>query len=142
MSFNKVTIFGHLGKDPELRFAADGKAICNISVATSEKRKDKSGTFQDVTLWFKVVTFGKQAENAAKYLSKGSQAYFEGRLRLEEWSDRDGKNRTTLEVIASDMQFIGKAEAREDSTPTHTGTEEAFDSPMVNAAPGDDDIPF
>jgi single-strand DNA-binding protein len=72
MSFNKVIIVGNLGKDPELRYTPDGNAVCSFSLATNEKRKDKSGQFQDVTTWFKVTLWRKQAENASKYLTKGS----------------------------------------------------------------------
>lgn len=91
MSFNKITVVGNLGKDPELRYTPQGNAVCNFSVATNEKRRDKGGDFQDVTTWFRITLWGKQAENASKYLTKGSPIYVEGRLRVEEWSDKDGK---------------------------------------------------
>ncbi len=107
MSFNKIILVGNLGKDPELRYTPDGTAVASFSLATNEKRKDKSGQFQDVTTWFKVTLWRKQAENASKYLTKGSPVYIEGRLNIEEWTDKDGKNRYTLDVQASDMQFIG-----------------------------------
>ena len=70
-------------------------------MATNEKRKDKAGELQDVTTWFRITLWNKQAENAAKYLTKGSAVYIEGRLRIEEWTDRDGNNRYTLEVQGS-----------------------------------------
>jgi single-strand DNA-binding protein len=107
MSFNKITIVGNLGRDPELRYTPQGNAVCNFTMATNEKRRDKSGESQDVTTWFRITLWGKQAENASKYLTKGSNVYIEGRLRVEEWSDRDGKSRYTLDVHATDMQFIG-----------------------------------
>lgn len=107
MSFNKIILVGNLGKDPELRYTPDGTAVASFSLATNEKRKDKSGQFQDVTTWFKVTLWRKQAENASKYLTKGSPVYIEGRLNIEEWTDKDGKNRYTLDVQASEMQFIG-----------------------------------
>lgn len=107
MSFNKIILIGNLGKAPELRYTPDGNAVCSFSLATNEKRKDKSGQLQDITTWFKVTLWRKQAENASKYLTKGSPVYIEGRLNIEEWTDKDGKNRYTLDVQATDMQFIG-----------------------------------
>jgi single-strand DNA-binding protein len=107
MSFNKIILVGNLGKDVELRYTPQGDAVGTFSVATSEKRKDKQGVLQDVTLWFKVTVWRKTAEAAAKYLAKGSPVYIEGRLRTEEWEDRDGNKRFSLEVNATEMQFIG-----------------------------------
>src|SRR6185436_11958450 len=106
MSFNKIIIVGNLGRDPELRYTPQGIAVCNFSLATNEKKRDKSGELQDVTTWFRVTLWRNQAENAAKYLTKGRPVYIEGRLGVEEWTDRDGNTRYTLEVQATDMQFI------------------------------------
>ena len=108
-SFNKITIVGNLGRDPELRYTPQGTAVCQFSVATNERRRDKSGEQQDITTWFRVTSWGKQAENVSKYLSKGRRVYVEGRLHMEEWTDRDGKARQTLEVNASDVQFLDSA---------------------------------
>lgn len=107
MSFNKIVLVGNLGKDPELRYTPQGDAVCSFNMATNERKKDKSGEYQDVTTWFKVTLWRRQAENASKYLVKGSAVYIEGRLQLEEWTDREDKNRYTLGVQATDMQFIG-----------------------------------
>jgi single-strand DNA-binding protein len=107
MSFNKVIVVGNLGRDPELRYTPQGVAVCSFSMATNEKRRDKSGESQDVTTWFKITLWREKAETAAKYLTKGSTVYIEGRLRIEEWTDRDNNNRYTLDVQATDMQFIG-----------------------------------
>lgn len=111
MSFNKIILVGNLGKDPELRYTPQGTPVCDFSVATSEKRKDASGESQEVTLWFKVTFWGRQAEVASQYLTKGKPVYIEGRLRTSEWTDREGKNRTSLEVHGTEMQFIGSANA-------------------------------
>ena len=153
MSFNKITVVGNLGRDPELRYTPQGNAVCNFSVATNEKRRDKGGEMQDVTTWFRITLWGKQAETASKYLTKGSPIYIEGRLRVEEWTDRDGKNRYTLDVHATDMQFIGSRadEAAgmgagggtggsgytQGNNPADEMTGGGFTSP-----PTDDDIPF
>ena len=107
MSFNKVILVGNLGRDPELRYTPQGTPVCSFSMATNERRKDKSGEMQDQTTWFRVTLWGRQAETASQYLTKGKSVYIEGRLRVEEWTDRDGKPRHTLEVNATDMQFIG-----------------------------------
>ncbi|HMT08181.1 MAG TPA: single-stranded DNA-binding protein [Pyrinomonadaceae bacterium] len=157
MSFNKIILVGNLGRDPELRYTPQGKAVCSFSMATNEKRRDKSGELQDVTTWFKVTLWGNQAETANKYLAKGRPVYIEGRLRLEEWTDRDNNARYTLDVQATDMQFISAG--REDGGGYSGGQHDDHDSgytgaPQASAAPsappsapvaapqGDDDIPF
>jgi single-strand DNA-binding protein len=129
-------------------------------MATNEKRRDKSGDLQDVTTWFKVTLWGNQAETASKYLSKGRPVYIEGRLRIEEWTDRDNNNRFTLDVQATDMQFIsaGRDEAGDysgghDNHETHSGPPmESGASASAGSGAGssvpaptpaaDDDIPF
>lgn len=165
MSFNKITIVGNLGRDPELRYTPQGVAVCSFSMATNEKRRDKSGELQDTTTWFKITLWRQQAENAAKYLTKGSPVYIEGRLRIEEWTDRDNNNRYTLDVQATDMQFIGSRSdgaggggdytgGGQDDFETHSGPPAASSSASassagaapssapVTAPAGDDDIPF
>src|SRR5262245_746292 len=108
MSFNKITIVGYLGRDPELRYTPQGTAVCNMSIATTEKRRDARGETEEHTIWFRVTAWGRQAELAAEYLAKGRQVYVEGRLRREEYTDREGVQRTSLEVNASDIQFLGQ----------------------------------
>ena len=111
-SFNKITIVGYLGRDPELRYTPQGTAVCNISVATTEKRKNVEGEYEDHTTWFRVTLWNRQAELANEYLAKGRQVYIEGRLRQEEYTDREGARRVSLEVTATEMQFLGR---RDDS---------------------------
>jgi single-strand DNA-binding protein len=108
MSFNKITIVGYLGRDPELRYTPQGTAVCNFSVATTEKRKNARDEQEEHTIWFRVAAWGRQAELAAEYLAKGRQVYVEGRLRLEQYTDRDGNPRTSPEVNANDIQFLGQ----------------------------------
>jgi single-strand DNA-binding protein len=105
-SFNKIIIVGYLGRDPEIRYSGQGTAICDFSVATTERRKDKAGEFQEVTTWFRVSLFGRQAEVAHQYLTKGRQVYVEGSLAQREWTDQNGATRTSLEVRGTDIQFI------------------------------------
>ncbi len=148
MSFNKIIIVGNLGRDPELRYTPQGDAVCNFSVAVNEKKRDKAGELQDITSWFRVTLWRRQAENAAKYLTKGSPIYIEGRLHVDEWTDRDGKNRYTLEVTGTDMQFLGArgAEADAASDAAYSGGAVTSSAPASTPAPsgggGDDDIPF
>lgn len=148
MSFNKIIIVGNLGRDPELRYTPQGNAVCSFSMATSEKRRDKGGDLQETTTWFRVTLWGKQAETASKYLTKGKPVYIEGRLRIEEWTDRDGNNRQSLEVNATDMQFIG-AGNRNDEYAGGSSADQDFEARGSNSAsdmnqtvPNDDDIPF
>lgn len=107
MSFNKISILGYLGRDPELRYTPQGTPVCDFSVATSEKRKDSSGEPQEITTWFKVTFWGRQAELASQYLSKGRQVFVEGRLSQREWTDREGAKRASLEVHGTDLHFVG-----------------------------------
>lgn len=107
MSFNKITIVGYLGRDPELRYTAQGTAVCKMSVATTERRKNSIGENEEHTTWFRVTVWGRQAELANEYLGKGRQIYVEGRLRLEEYADREGNPRISAEVTATDIQFLG-----------------------------------
>lgn len=108
MSFNKITIVGYLGRDPELRYTPQGTAFCKMSVATTERRKNVAGQTEEHTTWFRVTAWGRQAELANEYLAKGRQVYLEGRLRLEEYNDRDGNMRISAEVSATDIQFLGQ----------------------------------
>ncbi|MEW6129195.1 MAG: single-stranded DNA-binding protein [Acidobacteriota bacterium] len=141
-SFNKITIVGYLGRDPEIRYTSDGTPVCSFSVATTERKKDKSGEFQDVTTWFKVSVWRRQAELANQYLSKGKQVYIEGRLSANEYQDRDGNTRTSLDVQATDIQFLG-SRSEGDFAPRE---ERPAAKPQVaNESSGnlsDDDIPF
>jgi single-strand DNA-binding protein len=146
MSFNKIIVVGNLGRDPELRYTPQGNAVCNFSMATNEKRRGRDGEMQDVTTWFRITLWGKQAENASKYLTKGSPVYIEGRLRVEEWSDRDGKNRYTLDVHATDMQFISsrgeEMSGSASSASNNDFTEDFSGAGSQTSSPTDDDIPF
>lgn len=108
MSFNKITIVGYLGRDPELRYTPQGTAVCKMSVATTERRKNAAGEAEEHTTWFRVTVWGRQAELANEYLGKGRQVYIEGRLRLEEYADREGNPRISPEVNATDIQFLGQ----------------------------------
>jgi single-strand DNA-binding protein len=110
-SVNKVILVGNLGRDPEVRYSASGAAICNVSVATSRQWKDKtSGDKQEETEWHRVVFYDRLAEIAGEYLKKGRPVYVEGRLKTRKWQDKDGVEKYTTEVIATEMQLLGSRE--------------------------------
>jgi single-strand DNA-binding protein len=107
MSVNKVILIGRLGNNPEIRYTNTGTAVANFNLATSENWNDKSGQRQERTEWHRVVVWGKLAELCEKYLSKGRQAFVEGRLQTRSWDDKDGNKRYTTEIVASTIQFLG-----------------------------------
>ena len=137
MSFNRIILVGNLGRDPELRYTTQGTAVCSFSMATNEKRKDASGQYIEHVTWFRVTLWGKQAEAASQYLSKGRAVYIEGWLRVEDWTDRDGKPRHNLEVNATDMQFIGGGEKHEGAKAAASASTGEQSKPI-----DDDDVPF
>ncbi len=107
-SVNKVIIVGNLGKDPEVRYMPSGSAICNANIATTRTWKNKeSGDKMEETEWHRVVFFDRQAEVAGEYLKKGSSVYVEGRLRTRKWTDKDGVERYSTEIVAEVMQLLG-----------------------------------
>ncbi|HZW12985.1 MAG TPA: single-stranded DNA-binding protein [Noviherbaspirillum sp.] len=107
-SVNKVIIVGNLGRDPETRYMPNGDAVTNIAVATTESWKDKNtGEKKELTEWHRITFYRKLAEIAGQYLKKGSQIYVEGRLQTRKWTDKDGVERYTTEIIADTMQMLG-----------------------------------
>jgi single-strand DNA-binding protein len=103
---NKVIMVGNLGRDPEVRYTQSGNAVCNLRLAVTERRRDGE-EWKDHTEWVNIVCFGKTAENAGKYLSKGRQIYTEGRLQTRKWEDKEGNDRYTTEVVANQVVFLG-----------------------------------
>ncbi|WP_016832819.1 single-stranded DNA-binding protein, partial [Herbaspirillum lusitanum] len=107
-SVNKVIIVGNLGRDPETRYMPNGEAVTNVAVATTESWKDKnSGEKKELTEWHRITFYRKLAEIAGQYLKKGSQVYVEGRLQTRKWTDKDGVEKYTTEIIADTMQMLG-----------------------------------
>ena len=104
---NKAILIGNLGRDPELRYTQSGQAVVNFSIATSENWTDKGGERQERTEWHRIVAWGKTGELCAQYLSKGRTVYVEGRIQTREWEDREGQKRTTTEINAQTVTFIG-----------------------------------
>jgi len=109
-SLNKVQLIGNLGKDPEFRSSPGGQSIVNVNIATTDSWKDKgTGEKREKTEWHRIVFFGRLAEIANEYLKKGSQVYVEGSLQTRKWTDKDGNDRYTTEVVAQNMQMLGRA---------------------------------
>jgi single-strand DNA-binding protein len=131
---NKAILVGTLGKDPDHKFLPSGAAVCNLSVATSEKWKDKAtGEQQERTEWHRVSMFGKVAEIAAQYLTKGSQVYLEGKIQTRKWTDKEGKERYSTEIIADQLQMLGGKPTERAPAPSE---------PVAAPKDFDDDLPF
>ncbi len=155
MSVNKVILVGRLGKDPETRYMTNGEAVTNVSLATSENFKDKSGEKQERTEWHNLVMYRRLAEIAGEYLKKGSMIYVEGRIQTRKWQDKEGKDRYTTEIIVNEMKMLGSKpgsgsgsfEVVDDQSAPSARSAPASKPAAVPAAKGnfdnfDDDIPF
>ena len=141
---NKVILIGRLGNDPEMRYMPSGEAVANLSIATSESWTDKTtGTKREKTEWNRVVAFRKLAEIIGQYCKKGDQIYIEGKLQTRKWTDKNGQDHYTTEIIADQMQMLG---GKEDRGQRERQSEKPGWSPdpQPNPAPQtfDDDIPF
>jgi len=163
---NKVILIGNLGKDPETRSFANGGSVTNATLATSESWRDKDGNQQERTEWHNVVLHNKLGEIAAQYLRKGAKVYIEGSLRTRKWQDKNGQDRYTTEIHATDMQMLdgrregGEAEYSGGATSSRgsysgggsrggNGDRSGYNppaaapaAPMADAGFEDDDIPF
>lgn len=107
-SVNKVILVGNCGRDPEMRYLTSGKAVCNVTVATSSKRKDKnSGETIEETQWHRVQMFDKLADIAGQYLKKGNSVYIEGFIKYGKYTDKDGAEKSSVDIIASSLQLLG-----------------------------------
>ncbi len=137
---NKVILIGNLGKDPEVRFTPNGKALAKFSVATSEKWTDQQGQKQERTEWHNVVVWGKQAESCGQYLSKGRQVFVEGSIRSRSYDDKDGNKKYITEIVARDVRFLGGGGGGGASRGAQDSSVSA--PPGEDVGPPDDDIPF
>jgi len=108
MSVNKVILIGNLGRDPEVRYASSGNAVCNFTMATSRTYKNKQGERTDETEWHRIVAFGRTAEVCGEYLKKGSMVYIEGRIKTNKWQDKEtGADRYSTDIITENMKMLG-----------------------------------
>ena len=151
---NKVIIVGNLGRDPEIKYTQSNVPVANFSVATSESWKDKAtGEWQEKTEWHRIVAWRHLAERAEKYLRKGKQVYIEGKLETRKWQDKEGKDRYTTEIVARELQMLGRRDEMEASSGGASGgfgggtNNEGFNPPAMDGGGGggateDDDLPF
>ena len=152
-SVNKVTLLGNCGRDPEIRYMQDGKAVCNISIATSTKRKNKdTGETTETTEWHRVVFYDRLAEIAGEYVKKGKSVYVEGRLKYGKYTDKDGVEKHTVDIVATELQLLGGR----DEAPQQGQSAQRQQQPQRQAEPQrqqaprpasgfddmDDDVPF
>lgn len=139
-SLNKVMLIGNLGKDPEVRYTASGQAVASFSLATSEKFKGKSGEWEERTEWHNITLWGKLAEIAGEYLSKGKTVYIEGRLQTRKWQDKSGNDRYTTDIVGDKMQMLSPKGERRNEPSSEPSSEPGggYEEPPFQ----DDDIPF
>ncbi|MCD6501581.1 single-stranded DNA-binding protein [bacterium] len=149
--YNKAILIGHLGRDPEMRYTASGKAVTNFSIATDRKWRDKSGNLQEETTWHDIVCWGKQAEFVGDHCSKGSLVFVDGEIRKRSWDDKNGVKRTTVEINAFTVRILDSRSSRKEDRPSN---ERPAPAPSHNepAAPPsgadsstadtEDDVPF
>jgi single-strand DNA-binding protein len=145
-SVNKAILVGNLGRDAEMRFTAGGTPVATVSMATTERFKDREGQQKEDTQWHRIVIWGKTAESLHEYLTKGKQIYVEGRIQTREWTDKEGKQVKTTEIRADRIVLLGSAGGESRGPRPSRDRHDAADAmPAETApvdAPGDDDIPF
>ena len=136
---NKAILLGNLGRDAEMRYTPGGMAIATLNLATTERRKDKEGNWQDKTEWHRVIIMGKTAETLQEYLIKGKQLYVEGKIQYRQWDDREGNKRYTTEILGDRVVLLGGGGG---GGPVRSARPEAEQGPVEPAELTDDDIPF
>lgn len=135
---NRAELIGHLGKDPELKTTAGGASVCTFSLATDESYKDKDGNQQNKTEWHKIVVWGKQAENAAQYLKKGSLVFLEGKLQTRSW-EKDGQKHYMTEIVVFNFQMLG---GKKDGVPVDDDKPAFPSDEPAKPTQGGEDLPF
>jgi single-strand DNA-binding protein len=123
---NKVMIIGHLGRDPEMRYTPSGKPVTNFSVATSRSWTTSDGEHRNETEWFNVVAWSSLAEICNQYLVKGQQVYIEGRLQTRHWEDDNGKQHSSIEIVANEMIMLGKRRSSNNASDQDENEEDEF----------------
>ncbi len=144
MGVNKAILIGNLGRDPELKYTASGRAVCTFTLATSERWTNQDGERQEQTIWHNIVAWQKPAEIMNEYLSKGNQVYIEGRIVNRSYDDKDGNKRYISEVVVQNFQFIGGRGGGASDSGQRTQSDSQEQSAGVNEGtpPDDDDLPF
>jgi single-strand DNA-binding protein len=139
-SVNKVILIGNLGRDPEVRYTPSGAAVANFSIATNESWTNKEGKREERTEWHRIVCWNKTAELCGEYLSKGRTVYVEGRLQTREWNDKDGNKRSTTEIVAQNVRFLGGRGG--DASPAQPASSAEDNTQEAAPIEVEDDIPF
>lgn len=142
-SVNKVILVGNCGRDPEIRYLPNGKAVTNVSIATSSRRKDRnSGEMIEDTQWHRVVFYERLAEIAGEYMKKGKPVYVEGRLKYGKYTDQSGTEKYTTDIVATELQLLGGRD--ESSAPSSAPAPRQAPAPANSGdfSDMDDDIPF
>ena len=149
---NKATLLGHVGRDPEIRNMSNGDAVATVSLATTEKWKDKNGERQEKTEWHRLVFFGKLADIVEKYVHKGSLIYVEGKITTRKWTDKDGVEKYSTDINCNEMKLLNKVEGDNDSRREERTREPRREEPRRESRPAakrnddfedlDDSIPF
>ncbi|MFC1485696.1 single-stranded DNA-binding protein [Candidatus Latescibacterota bacterium] len=145
---NKVLLIGNLGADPEIKYAPSGTAIANFNLATSERKKNSAGEWEDTTEWHRIVFFARQAENCKDYLRKGSRIYLEGRIQTRSWDDQNGHRQYRTEIVGNSFIMLDQkpqdaetGRSQKDS-PAQTDESKKSDVQRENFPESDDDLPF
>jgi len=157
-SVNKVILIGNCGRDPEVRYLPSGKAVANVSIATTSRRKDQSGNVIEDTQWHRVQFFDKLAEIAGQYVKKGKPIYVEGRLKYGKYTDQNGVEKNTVDIVATELTLLGSANSEGSGQPGYASNQNPQGAPARSPAPApsqspppktsagfdeyDDDIPF
>ena len=143
---NKVMLIGNLGRDPEVRSTPSGQQVATFSIATNRRWKDRDGNRQEQTEWHNIVCWGRQAEIAGQYLSKGRQIFVEGRLQTRSWDDKQtGEKKYRTEIVCDNFQMLGSRSGGGPggpSGPGGPGGPEPYSGGAADSGPDDDDIPF
>ena len=142
---NKVILIGNLGSDPQVRYTPTGTAVANFNIATTERYNNKAGEREERTEWHRIVAWGKLAEICQQYLKKGKQVYIEGRLQTRQWEDQQGQKRQSTEIVAQNMQMLGRAGESGVAGGGGGGdfaSQEMPSEPAPQTASTDDDLPF
>ena len=145
---NKVLLIGNLGADPEIKYLPSGTAIANFNMATTEKRKNAQGEYEDVTEWHRIVLFARQAENCKDYLKKGSKIFLEGRIQTRSWDDQNGLKQYRTEIVGNTFLMLdGKPQEGDTERPARQKESKPVDKhrkqePAKESFPEDDDLPF
>lgn len=143
-SVNKVILVGNCGRDPEVRYLSSGKAVASISIATTSKRKDQNGEYVDDTQWHRVQFFDKLAEIVGEYVKKGSPIYVEGRLKYGKFTNKDGVEQNTCDIVATEMQMLG-GKPQGDAAPRQQASPAQRQAPAKTSGSFedmDDDVPW